>query len=186
MDIWEIVLMSLSLSIDSLVVSMSGSVTLGKVRVSKVLYVSMVFALIQAGLLFFGWMLGYSVASLVHKVAHIIGFVILLYIGGSMVWGALKKGDEEKVDLSGIVHLLLAGVATSIDAFAVGVSLAMSDVKLNDMGILTLCVAVVTMLLSALGISCGCLLGNKFGAPAKAVGGIALIVIGINLLCGSI
>lgn len=186
MDILGILLMALSLSVDSLVVSMSGSVTLGRIRFSKVLGVALVFGFIQAGLLIFGWLIGSSVAVLVHKVAHIIGFLILLYIGGSMTVSAFRKGGDESVDLQGVRHLLLAAVATSIDAFAVGVSLAMSDVSSSDMWLLTAVTGLVTMAAASAGVSCGSLAGRKFGRPAKAVGGLVLVGIGVKLLCGAI
>lgn len=186
MDIYEILLMALSLSVDSLVVSMSGSVTLGRVRIPKVAAVAAVFGAVQAGLLISGWLIGTSVASLVHKAAHVIGFVILLYIGGSMVWSAFRKGSEEKVDLSGISRLLLAAAATSVDAFAVGVSLAMSSVKSYDMWILTFTVGAVTMAAATAGVTCGSIVGRRFGSPAKAVGGAVLVAIGVKLLCSGL
>lgn len=186
MDLIEILVMALSLSVDSLVVSMSGSVTVGRINFSKVMSVALVFGIVQAVLLFLGWLLGASVVSLVHRVAHIIGFVILLYIGGSMAWSALRGDDGDKVDLGGMSRLLVAAVATSIDALAVGVSLAMSDVSLSDMSVLTAAVGLVTMLASGSGIACGSFLGRRFGRPARVVGGLALIAIGVKLVMGSV
>lgn len=186
MDLIEILVMALSLSVDSLVVSMSGSVTVGRINFRKVMTVALVFGIVQAALLFLGWLLGASVVSLVHRVAHIIGFVILLYIGGSMVWSAFRENGGDKVDLGGLSRLLVAAVATSIDAFAVGVSLAMSDVTRHDMFILTAGVGLVTMLASGFGIACGSFLGRRFGRPARVVGGLALIAIGVKLLMGPV
>lgn len=186
MDLIEILVMALSLSVDSLVVSMSGSVTVGRINFSKVMSVALVFGIVQAALLFLGWLLGASVVSLVHRVAHIIGFVILLYIGGSMVWSAVRGDGGDKVDLDGISRLLVAAVATSIDAFAVGVSLAMSDVTRPDMLVLTAAVGLVTMLASGFGIACGSFLGRRFGRPARVIGGLALIAIGVKLVMGSV
>ena len=87
MSFIEIILLSLSLSVDTLAVSMGGSMSLGRMSPSKVLKVSLAFGMMQAALIFAGWLLGASVASFVHQAAHVIGFVILLYIGGSMIWG---------------------------------------------------------------------------------------------------
>ena len=181
MDIYEILLMALSLSVDSLVVSMSGSVTLGRVRIPKVAAVAAVFGSVQSGLLISGWLIGTSVASLVHKVAHVIGFVILLYIGGSMIWSAMRK-SEERTDLCGIRNLLLAAFATSIDAFAVGISLAMAGMPLERSLAVTVAVFVMTVLAAGFGVSCGCLIGCRFGVPAKIAGGLVLVGIGVSLL----
>lgn len=103
-----------------------------------------------------------------------------------MAWSALRTSEEEKVDLSGISRLLLAAAATSVDAFAVGVSLAMSDVQSGDMWLLTWVVGIVTLAASAAGVGCGCYVGRKFGRPAKAAGGLVLVAIGVRLLCNAL
>lgn len=181
MNFVEIILLSLSLSVDTLVVSLGGSVSIGKTSPAKVLKVSLAFGIMQAALIFLGWLLGASVASFVHQAAHVIGFVILFYIGGSMIWSALKK-SEDKVNLNGIKHLLLAAFATSIDAFAVGVSLAMGGMELNPALSLTVSVFGMTVLAAVFGVSSGSFIGCRFGTPAKIIGGLVLIGIGIRLL----
>ena len=84
--------------------------------------------------------------------------------------------------LQGIWHLSIAALATSIDAFAVGASLAMSDVQADDIAILVAGVGSVTMAASAFGVRFGALAGRKFGRPAKLAGGIVLILIGVKLI----
>ena len=181
MSFIEIILLSLSLSVDTLAVSMGGSMSLGRTSPSKVLKVSLAFGMMQAALIFAGWLLGASVASFVHQAAHVIGFVILLYIGGSMIWGAVRK-SEENVNLNGVKHLLLAAFATSVDAFAVGISLAMGGMELSPAVALTVTVFAMTVLAAVFGIVCGSLVGCRFGAPARVAGGLVLIAIGIRLL----
>lgn len=181
MDFIEIILLSLSLSVDTLAVSLGGSVSVGRTGPAKVLKVSLAFGVMQAALIFLGWILGASVAGLVHQAAHVIGFVILLYIGGSMIWSAVKK-VEDRINLNGMKHLLLAAFATSIDAFAVGVSLAMGGMELNPALALTVSVFGMTVLAAAFGISCGSLIGCRFGIPARIAGGVVLAGIGIKLL----
>ena len=181
MNLIEILLLSMSLSVDTLVVSLGGSVSLGRISPGKVLKVSLAFGLMQAGLIFLGWLAGASVASFIHKAAHIIGFVILLYIGGSMIWSAMRK-SEERTDLCGIRNLLMAAFATSIDAFAVGISLAMAGMPLERSLALTVAVFVMTVLAAGFGVSCGCLIGCRFGVPAKIAGGLVLVGIGVSLL----
>ena len=90
----------------------------------RVLLVALVFGLVQAGLLFAGYLFGDLFVGYVEKFAHWIGFLLLLYVGGSMVVEALT-GKEEARDLNGIKNILIASVATSIDAMAVGISLSM-------------------------------------------------------------
>lgn len=184
MTLIEILLLALSLSVDSFVVSMSGSVTLGSMRPAKMIKVAFVFGFVQAFFLYSGWLLGSSVVGYVEKIAHPIAFLLLLYIGGGMLVSALKGQESEKTDLSGLKHLFLAAIATSIDAAAVGVSLAMSGFRHMDIGMASAAVLAVTMLASMLGISGGCALGRRFGRPARVAGGIALISIGIGILIG--
>ncbi len=184
MQIFEIILLSLSLSVDSLLVSMGGGVSLECKRFSIVLSIALFFAVVQAGLLGLGWFAGYAVAYLIYKIANVIGFLILAYLGGGAVWSALRgKEDGRGLDLNGVWPLAVAAVATSIDAFAVGASLAMSEeMPSGDVFILCASVGAVTMLASSCGIRFGSLIGQKFGCQAKMAGGAVLILIGVKLL----
>lgn len=183
MTIIEIILLSLSLSVDSFAVSMCGSVTLGKTSAWKVLYVAIVFALMQPMLLFVGWVFGASIVNFVSKVANIIGFLLLVYIGCNMIIPALKKGGEKRsVNLSGFRNLLLAAVATSVDASAAGVSLAMTEMSSKELLVTVISLFVVTFAFSAAGGFGGSSLGQKFGQPAQITGGIMLIAIGLKFL----
>lgn len=184
MQVFEIILLSLSLSVDSLLVSMGGSVSLGRKRFSRVLYITLFFAVVQAGLLGFGWIAGYAVAHLIYKIANVTGFLILAYLGGAAVWSALRGKEEgHGLNLNGVWPLVVASVATSIDAFAVGASLAMSDeMPSGDIFMLCASVGAVTMIASFCGIRFGSMIGQKFGCQAKLAGGVVLILIGVKLL----
>ncbi len=185
MTIVEIILLALSLSVDSFVVSMCGSVTLGKIKAWKVSAVAFAFAAMQAMLLFVGWVFGGSIVNYISSISNIVGFALLLYIGANMIVPALKKGGEKRsVDLAGFRNILLAAVATSVDASAVGVSLAMTEMFQKDFFITLITVFVVTFVFSAIGIAGGSSIGNKFGKPAQITGGAVLILIGLRLLLG--
>lgn len=178
----ELILLALSLSVDSFVVAMCGSVTLGKINLWKVFSVAAVFAVMQTMLLFVGWVFGNSIVNYVTDIAPVIGFVLLLYIGLSMIVPALKKGDRENVNLSGINNILLAAVATSVDASAVGVSIAMTEMAPKDTIMALVSVMTVTFGVSAFGIIGGSSIGRKFGKPSQMVGGVVLVAIGVRLL----
>ncbi|MGN1210477.1 MAG: manganese efflux pump MntP family protein, partial [Candidatus Cryptobacteroides sp.] len=114
-----------------------------------------------------------------------IGFGLLLYVGLSMGIPALKKGKEdEAVNLSGAGHLLMAAAATSIDALAVGASLAMAEWPLTDIFWVHIAVFAVTVLASSAGILSGSAIGRRFGRPAQFVGGLVLIGLGVSILLG--
>ncbi len=185
MTIIETILLGLSLSADTLSVSVAGSVSLGKISPSKVAGVAFAFGFMQAALMFVGWLLGASVASFIEKATAIIGFLLLLYIGGTMIIESLRKKcdcESHEVDLSGIKSLLLAAVATSIDATAVGVSMAMAAMTLRDILISVAIVFIITAAVATCGVIGGCALGRKIGKSASIIGGIVLIVIGISFL----
>lgn len=184
MTIIEIVLMALSLSVDTLAVSMCGSVTLGKTDFRKTAGVALAFAVMQTAFLSAGWLLGSSIVRYVESIAGAIGFILLLYIGVNMIRDALKAGSGESVNLSGIRSLILASVATSIDAAAVGVSLAMTEPDMKTIVISIVSVFVITAAAAVTGVLGGCRIGSRFGKPAQIAGGIFLIAIGLNILIG--
>ena len=90
-----------------------------------------------------------------------------------------KELDEESLRMR---HLLLAAFATSVDAFAVGVSLAMTGMEFYPAISLTVAVFAMTVLAAVFGVVCGSLVGCRFGTPARVAGGLVLIAIGIRLL----
>lgn len=179
MDIAEILLLALSLSADSFVVSMGGSVSLGKVSTGKVLQASLVFGFVQAGFLFVGWLSGYSIVEYISKVAHYIALMILAYLGIRMIISGIRD-IRESVDLSGFRSLIVAAVATSIDAVAVGVSLAMGNMEFPEAALVTVLTLVVTVLASSVGITIGSATGRRFGKIARIAGGLVLVFIGFR------
>ena len=99
-----------------------------------------------------------------------------------MIAGVFRKEGESKVDLSDLKHLLLAAVATSIDAAAVGVSLAMAELSGGKIALSSATVLVVTMIAAVLGITGGSFFGRKFGKWAQLAGGLILILIGVKMV----
>lgn len=179
MSFVEILLLALSLSADSFVVSMGGSVTLGRVGTGKTLAVAAVFGTVQAACLFAGWISGYSIVGYISRFAHYIALAVLSYLGISMVVAGVRNSSEP-VNLSGFRNLVLAAVATSVDAIAVGVSLAMGDMKWPDALTVTGLTLAVTVLASSAGITLGAASGRLFGNAARIAGGLVLIFIGIR------
>ncbi len=183
MHLIENLLLALSLCADTLSVTVAGSLSLGKVRPGKVLAVAATFGVMQTAIMFIGWALGYSVVRYIEKISSWVGFILLLYIGGKMIWEAVTKKEEERdVNLSGVKSLLLAGVATSIDASAVGLSMSMASAGWRDIAETLAVVLVVTFLTALVGTLGGSVIGRKFGRPASIVGGVVLIGIGVWIL----
>jgi putative Mn2+ efflux pump MntP len=137
-------------------------------------------------------LLGYAVANTFsdkfEAIDHWIAFGLLGFVGGKMLWEALRGGEDiPSGDLSSWRSVMLMSVATSIDALAVGASFAVMPHE----GILALragyllcaaIIAVVTFVLCFGGVILGCRFGNLFGNKAEIAGGVVLIGIGIKIL----
>ena len=178
---WESILIAVSLCADCFAVSLCSGVTLRSVRWRDVLGVALAFAVIQAGLLLAGWAFGSLLVGFVERVSHWIGFLLLLYVGGSMLLEGIR-GQEEVRDLSNWRNVLLGGVATSIDALAVGAAQSMGDVSWQGFLPLLLSVFVVTALSVIAGLRSGSAIGTRFGRWAEIAGGLVLIGIGVSIL----
>lgn len=181
MGIIESVLLAVSLCADCFAVSLCSSVTLRRIRWKEVLTVAFAFAVIQTGLLFAGWAFGNVFVGFIEKAAHIIGFLLLLYVGGSMLIEGIR-GKQEARDLNGFKNIIIGGVATSIDALAVGISQSMAGQDWKGFLPLLVAVFVVTAVSVIAGIFGGKTLGCKFGRWAEIAGGVVLIAIGVTIL----
>ena len=181
MGILESILIAASLCADCFAVSLCSSVTLREINRKQVLRVALAFAIIQSALLLSGWAFGSLFAGLVHKVAHIIGFLLLLYVGGSMLIEGIK-GEEDIKDLGSLKNIILGGIATSIDALAVGAAQSMAGVQWRGFTPLLISVFIITAASVVAGICGGNKVGKHFGRWAEIAGGAVLILIGASLL----
>ncbi len=175
------ILFALSLCADCFAVSICSSVTLKELRWHTVLYIATVFAFVQAGLMVLGWAFGDLFVGYIEKAANVVGFLLLLYVGGSMVIEACKDKCDA-VNLNGLKNVILGAIATSIDAFVVGISLSMGRTPASDAMWKGLAVFVCTFLSVVAGMFWGQKLGHRFGKNAELAGGIVLVLIGFNIL----
>ena len=184
----EAALVGLSLCADCLAVSLCSSVTVPPEALRRQTgRTAFLFALIQTGFLLAGWGIGAGAAGLLGShpwfwnVARVLGFLLLLYVGGSLFLSGIR-GKADRLDLSATRSILLGGVATSIDALAVGVSMALGASSAAEIGLLAASVFLFTALSVVLGMLAGSLIGRKFGQSAQIVGGLVLIGLGVRIL----
>lgn len=175
------ILLAASLCADCFAVSLCSSVTLRQIRWKDVGRVAAAFAVIQSFLLLLGWAFGNLFVGLISKISHIVGFLLLLYVGGSMLLEGIR-GEEEARDLNGWKNVILGGIATSIDALAVGIAQSMAGQPWSGFMPLLISVFAITALSVIAGIWGGKILGARFGRRAEIAGGIVLLGIGISLL----
>ncbi|MCF0172140.1 MAG: manganese efflux pump [Bacteroidales bacterium] len=179
----EIFLLAIGLCFDTLALSVIGGAAIDRVTFSRHLKIDGTFGLVQGGFTFAGWALGFSFLSLINSFDHWIAFALLLFIGGKMFLDAFRDGQEEQnVDLLSFGSLFLAAVATSIDALAVGVSMAMADIPIQRMLIAFLIIGGVTAAVAAFGLAGGRLASRLLGKRTGMVGGLVLIAIGVKIL----
>jgi putative Mn2+ efflux pump MntP len=179
MGVIELLLISVGLAMDAFAVSVGKGMTLTQVRPRHALTAGAWFGAFQALMPIIGYFVGRSFASYVASVDHWIAFGLLILIGANMIREAVW-GDDEEIDGNfGFRTMLLMAIATSIDAMAVGISMAFLDV---DIWISALVIGVVTLSLSAVGVYLGSLFGSRLGSKAGVVGGLILIAIGIKIV----
>ena len=188
MGIWEAVLIAVSLCADCFACTLCSGVTLRRLSWKTVSGIALAFAVIQSGLLLAGWAFGNVFVGLIEKISHWIGFLLLLYVGGGMLLEGIRalrgNGPAESVRLDGFRNVVLSGVATSIDALAVGVSKSMVETSRAFPSICPLFVSVfaVTALSVVAGLLGGKVLGRHFGHWAEIAGGLVLIGIGLSFV----
>ena len=185
MWILEAILLALSLCADCFAVTTCSSLTLRRVTWREVFPIALIFSTIHIILMLSDWLFGDLFAGYLHRIADIIGFLLLLYVGGSMVLEAIK-GKERQQNLNGSKNILLGAGATSIDAFAVGISLSLCGTPLRTMVADLITLFIVTFMVVTVGVFGGVKIGSRFGRPAESVGGAVLIAIGIGVLTGLI
>lgn len=148
--------------------------------------ISFHFGLFQALMTSLGWLAGSAFSRLINQFDHWVAFALLAFVGINMIRSGLKTGDEEHTqqestrrDPSRGHMLVLLSVATSLDAMAVGLSMAMLK---QPIVVPTIVIGVTTLLLSLTGMLLGKRLGEAFGKRMEIVGGIILLGIGLRVL----
>lgn len=183
MEFWEILVLGIGLSMDAFAVSVCKGLAVRRADLKTSLVCGAWFGAFQALMPLIGYFLGRMFADAIAAVDHWVAFFLLALVGGNMIKEALS-GEEKSAtpDLSAKAMLPLA-VATSIDALAVGISLAMTEAPIFTSVIV---IGITTFALSALGVTIGGIFGNKFQKKAEIFGGAVLILLGCKILLESL
>lgn len=176
----EIILIAVSLAMDAFAVSISASCTGCVVDRRAAFRLSFHFGLFQAMMPVFGWFAGDRIAPLIAGTGPVIAFCLLAFIGIRMILnGFSTKNPQLRPDPSRGASLVMLSVATSIDALAVGFSLAMINVSIWYPSAV---IGIVTAGLSLAGIRLGRFFGKTVGPRMEIIGGLILVAIGIRIL----
>lgn len=180
MELIEILLIGIGLSMDAFAVSICKGFSIKKLNLKKSFTVGLYFGGFQALMPLIGYFLGSVFTNFVTAIDHWIAFILLSLIGGNMIIETLKSNGNENYDDSlDFKTMLILAIATSIDALAVGITFAFLNV---NVGIAVSLIGLITFIISFIGVNIGNKFGSKYGNKAQILGGIVLIIIGIKIL----
>ena len=164
---------------DAFAVSVGKGVTLRRVAFRHALTAGVWFGGFQALMPIAGYLVGVRFSAVVASIDHWIAFGLLALIGINMIREAVWGDEESHTADFGVKTMLLMAIATSIDALAVGITIAFLGINI---WVAATVIGIVTLLLSGVGIYLGCLFGSRLGSKAGIIGGVILIVIGLKIL----
>lgn len=184
MTLIDVFFIGIGLSMDAFAVAVCKGLCMKKLNYKHTVVISLFFGGFQALMPLLGFYLGTFFESYITKCDHWIAFLLLLYIGGKMLFDAIKESDDDivlpmdaKLDIK---ELVLMAVATSIDALAVGITFAF---YINTKIFCNIAIiGITTFVLSFIGVAIGNKFGTKFKRKAEIAGGIILMLIGLKIL----
>ena len=178
-DIWTLLVLAIGVSMDAFAVSVCKGLSVGKTSVKHMALAGAWFGGFQALMPLVGYLLGSAFEQYVTTVDHWIAFILLFIIGANMIKESFDNDSANQNSSFAFMSMLMAAVATSIDALAIGITFAFLKVNI------WLAIAVIgctAFVMSAAGIKVGSVFGAKYKAKAEFFGGAVLICLGIKIL----
>lgn len=179
MSPFSIGVLAVSMSVDAFIASLGKGAAVRRPSFGRALKTGAIFGVVEAITPLLGWAMGMAASQYVEAVDHWIAFALLAGVGLHMAWQALRPKTEEATGPDSNWTTVATAVGTSIDAMAVGVSLAFLDVNIF---VIALAIGFTTMVMSSTGILAGRFLGRRFGQTIEVIGGLALIGLGSLIL----
>ncbi|MBG3080404.1 manganese efflux pump MntP [Proteus mirabilis] len=184
MSFYATIILALALSMDAFAVAVCKGATLHKPRFREALRTGFIFGIIEASTPVIGWALGLYTSQYIIQWDHWVAFGLLFILGSRMIYQSLKRSDEcpcedDAPQRHGSLSLIATGIATSLDAMAIGVGLAFLQVNIVHTA---MTIGMMTMIMATLGMLIGRYIGPVLGKKAEIIGGIVLIAIGFNIV----
>jgi len=178
---FSLLAVALALAMDAFAVAIVAGLTLSPLTKRHVFRLSFHFGLFQALMPLIGWTAGTAVYRYIADVDHWVAFGLLSFVGGRMIFASFQSDEEARAgrDPTSGWDLVILSVATSIDALAVGLSLAMLGLRIL---IPALVIGIVAGVITVLGMVLGRKIGTLWGRRVEAAGGVVLIAIGVRIL----
>lgn len=180
MDLITLIAVAFGLAMDAFAVSVTSGFKIQNLQLRHALRIAFFFGVFQAGMPILGWASGMTIQAAVSRIGPWLAFGLLCLIGGKMIFesGKLRHGTIKKDPLK-TSFLLILSIATSIDAFAVGISLACLKVAIVTPVII---IGLVTFILCFIGVYIGEHFGHVLEDRIEFIGGLILIGVGIKIL----
>jgi putative Mn2+ efflux pump MntP len=179
MTLIAIIFIALGLAMDAFAVSISSGAVIKKMHIKHAFLIACFFGFFQAIMPLLGWVLANFAGRFLENFGHWIAFVLLVFIGAKMIYESFKMSEERDSNPLNIYVLFVMAIATSIDAFAVGITLSALKVQVL---LPILIIGLITFVFSFLGAYIGKLFGHIFESKVEVFGGVILILIGIKVL----
>ena len=185
MSLFELFVLAVGLSMDAFAVSVCKGLSMRKITLKNAGIVGIYFGGFQAGMPLIGYFLGLQFKDYIMSVDHWIAFILLGFLGIKMIQEAMSKDDDEdnkiedENEMLSFKNMSILAVATSIDALAVGITLAFLQV---DIVPAVSFIGIITFVLSMVGVKISNVFSVKYKSKAELVGGIILIFMGVKIL----
>lgn len=175
-------MLGMAMSTDAFAAALGKGAGMIKPRFTEAVRIGFIFGFVESLTPVLGWFLGAAAASYIESIDHWVAFALLAGLGCHMIYGACQddsSDNRETLQKNGILSIALTGLATSIDAMAVGVGLAFIEVNI---AVIALVIGLCTWMMVTVGIMMGRFLGAMVGKRAEMFGGVVLIVVGASIL----
>ncbi len=183
MGVVELPILAVGLSMDAFAVSVCKGLAMKKAGAKELCIVGCWFGGFQALMPLIGYLLGTAFEQYITSFDHWIAFALLTLIGANMLREAFSNDEEESAGASlSFGTMLVLALATSIDALAVGITLAFLVESIGYLIFAVLSIGIITFILSAIGVRVGNLFGVKYKKGAVISGGVILILLGVKIL----
>ncbi len=182
MEFFTLLILAFGLSMDAFAVSVSNGLCYNGLNKTDVIKIAGTFGFFQAAMPLIGFFLGTTFSDLISSADHWVALILLSVIGIHMIYEAIKTLRDPEIECSlktcTYKSLLTQGIATSIDALAVGISFAVLQINIYAA---VLFIGVVTFIVSVIGVVLGKRLGARISGRAEIIGGLILIGIGLKI-----
>lgn len=176
--------LGVGLAMDAFAVSMSNGLKEKNMKISKAVFISLVFGIFQAIMPLIGYLCGNMFLKYISKFIPYIALIILSFLGIKMIVDSIKNKKNDKEDsILTIKALLLQAIATSIDALSTGI--AFSNYNIKEAILCVSIIGLLTFILCLIGVYIGKAFGLKFSKISDIAGGVILILIGLEIFIQS-